>query len=312
MRVRSLVVLLLLVAGAASHAEDMLVGVLEDVPPAYVGEQTTQAIRVAFRQTSRGWEAFPSNCRDMESLASITKQFPKTTVWTISNEGKTLGEVTAQTPEKFLFYSRIGLQSLVKPDPAPTVGDRQERYSGFMDTPVHRPLIATTEHRVPGQSHGKWSKVPSKLADLESVWPEFLRLIPLIDDCRLDAQGELIASDGRAPRKEELEITSKWGDRMGNAILQVAVRQESFANCDGPSSYSSQIWFFTGANGHPQPLPGQMGSDQNGLVLPLGFFDLAGDGRDEAVFLLAGYDRGGYAIYYDHFQKLAVVSWSYH
>jgi hypothetical protein len=37
----------------AGHAEDrLLVGVLEDVPPAYVGDQEKQAVRVAFRKTS--------------------------------------------------------------------------------------------------------------------------------------------------------------------------------------------------------------------------------------------------------------------
>jgi hypothetical protein len=35
-------------------------------------------------------------------------------------------------------------------------------------------------------------------------------------------------------------------------------------------------------------------------------------GKDEAIFLMAGYDRGGYALYYDNFRKVAVVSWIYH
>jgi hypothetical protein len=59
-------------------------------------------------------------------------------------------------------------------------------------------------------------------------------------------------------------------------------------------------------------LPGQLRADGNGLVLPVAFVDLVGDGKDEAIFLMAGYDRGGYALYYDDFRKVAVVSWIYH
>jgi hypothetical protein len=192
------------------------------------------------------------------------------------------------------------------------VGDRREEYSGFMGTPAHRPLIATNNHRVPAQSHGKWSKAAPTAKDVDSVWSEFIQLIPVMDDCRVDANGVPISSEGRAPKREEAEIPAKWSDRHGNAILQVAIRQEVFKDCDGPSSYPTEVWFFLDVHGHAEPMPGQLGSTRNGLVFPLGFVDLTGDGKDEAIFQLAGYDKGGYALYYDDFRKVAVVSWSYH
>ena len=106
----------------------------------------------------------------------------------------------------------------------------------------------------------------------------------MMDDYRVDAKGNVVDSEARAPRREELEIPAKWFDRHGNAILQVAIRQEVFKDCDGPSSYPTELWFYVDVHGHTGALPGQLGSTRNGLVFPLGFVDLAGDGKDEAVF----------------------------
>jgi hypothetical protein len=305
--------LLSFAACAEAHAANaLLVGLLEDVPPAYVGEPAAQGIRVSFKQTADGWAAFPSKCPDMECLGSITSRFPKSVVWIVSDGGKQVGTVTAETPGSFPFYARIGLQTLIKPEHVPAVGEPVEEYSGFMGTPVHRPLIATSSHRIPSRSHGKWSPIAPKDGDIDASWPEFVRRIPLIDDCRVDAQGEYIPSVDRAPKRDELEIPVKWADKHGNAIFQVAVRQEVFKDCDGPSVYPSQLWFYLDVRGRVSVLPGQLGADHNGLDVPIAFADLAGDGKDEAIFLMAGYDRGGYALYYDDFRKVAVVSWIYH
>jgi hypothetical protein len=285
---------------------------LEDVPPAFVGEPPTQGIRVVFRQTGDGWAAFPSKCPDMECLGSITNQFPKSVAWTVSDDGRSIGKVTAETPGSFPFYARIGLQTLIQPEHVPAVGELSEKYSGFIGAPVHRPLIAASNHHIPSRSHGRWSPIASKDGDIDAAWPEFVRGIPLIDNCRVDASGELISSEDRAPKRDELEVPAKWADKHGNAIFQVAVRQEIFKDCDGPSSYASQLWFYSDIRGQVSLLPGQIWSDGNGLVLPIAFADLAGNGKDEAIFLMAGYDRGGYALYYDDFRKVAVVSWIYH
>jgi hypothetical protein len=242
MKLRLLTAFFLVAACATSHAGNaLLVGLLEDVPPTYVGEPATQGIRVVFRQTVDGWAAFPSKCPDMECLGSITSQFPKSVSWTISDNGQSLGKVTAETPGSFPFYARIGPQTLIKPQYVPAVGEPAQKYSGFMDKPVHRPLIATSNHRTPSQSHRRWATVGSKNGDIEAAWPEFIRRIPLIDNCRVDASGEPIPTEDRAPKREELEVPAKWADKHGNAIFQVAVRQEVFKDCDGPSSYPSQF-----------------------------------------------------------------------
>ena len=253
-----------------------------------------------------------ASARTWSAWAPSQVNSPKSVSWTISDNGQSLGKVTAETPGSFPFYARIGLQTLIKPQYVPAVGEPAEKYSGFMDTPVHRPLIATSNHRVPRASHGKLSATASNDGDIYASWPEFVRRIPLIDNCRVDASGEPIPAEDRAPKREELEVPAKWADKHGNAIFQVAVRQEVFIDCDGPSTHPTQLWFHLDNQGHVSLLPGQLGADHNGLVLPIVFADLVGDGKDEAIFLMAGYDRGGYALFYDEFRKVAVVSWNYH
>jgi hypothetical protein len=46
--------------------------------------------------------------------------------------------------------------------------------------------------------------------------------------------------------------------------------------------------------------------------MPLDFTDLRGDGRDVVLFLLAGYDAGGDALYFDDFRKVSAYTWIYH
>ena len=49
-----------------------------------------------------------------------------------------------------------------------------------------------------------------------------------------------------------------------------------------------------------------------GLGLLVGAGDYDCDGKSELVFQLGGYNRGGYVIYYDDFNKRAVFEFGYH
>lgn len=74
-------------------------------------------------------------------------------------------------------------------------------------------------------------------------------------------------------------------------------------------SHRSAYWYYRQSDGLVWLLPGQdtFVADKTGpyadLVMPLDFVDILGDGNDEALFLMAGYDAGGYALFYDGFRK---------
>jgi hypothetical protein len=312
----SLMACVLLVASASTPSADagrgaVLVGVLEEVPGVYAGESSHNGVRALFRRVASSWQPFPNTCSSVDCVASITSKYPAYVRWTISFEGRALGDLAAHTPKDFKFYSHIGVQDLDAGQRVPVVGVPAALYSGFDETPVHRPLLATSGS-TPRTSSAGWHSQTVDPADLYRVWPTFQRLVPLIDDCRVDSAGEFITSDGRAPQLEEFEIESTWVDRHGNAILEARIRPNVFENCDGPLSHVSDYWFYREASGKVRPLPGQEGGERAGLVMPLDFADVTGDGQDTALFLMSGYNAGGYALFFDGFQHVVHFTWGYH
>jgi hypothetical protein len=103
-----------------------------------------------------------------------------------------------------------------------------------------------------------------------------------------------------------------WVARSGDALLKVVVRRDTFEECDGPREFPSQLWLYRDARGGVRALPGQLEAMRADLVSPLEFNDLLHDGRDEVLFWAAGYNRGGYVLYYDRFRKSVKYLWSYH
>jgi hypothetical protein len=124
-----------------------------------------------------------------------------------------LGHRRGYNATRFASYSRIGLQDIIGSDTVPSVGKPTTEYAGFLDEPVHRPLLATSGAKELVASHADWGKgVPSE-SDANRLWPQFERLIPVIDDCRVDSHSEPIPSDGRPLRREDLAIAAAWVDR---------------------------------------------------------------------------------------------------
>lgn len=305
----------------AATDDRLLVGILEEVPGVYVGESSHYGIRVLFRQDGEIWRSFPDECETVDCLASITSKYPVVTQWTISFEGKPLGTISARTPAAFKFYSHIGIQDVETGQSRPVIGARSADYSGFLGTPVYRPLIAITNAAQFGPAHAGWKSAPANPSDLTRVWPLFSRFVPLIDDCRLDSHGEYIPSNGRPTHRSELEIVNKLVNRSGGAIFQARIRAINFKDCDGPSTYRTEYWFYGEPTGEVWPLPGQTpgtsgagaGKAQRAeLAIPLDFVDIRGNGGDLALFLMDGYNAGGYALYYDDFRKVATFTWLYH
>jgi hypothetical protein len=137
--------LALISTAVTATGQGVILGILEDVPGVYAGEPSSRQVRVVFRKVGKEWEAFPSNCPDQSCLKTISSKYPDEVVWTISFEGRSLGQVTGRTPKEFNYYSHVGLQKITDGGPVPTIGKRSTEYGGFGEALVYRPLIATSE-----------------------------------------------------------------------------------------------------------------------------------------------------------------------
>jgi hypothetical protein len=96
----------------AATDNQLLVGILEEVPGVYLGESSHYGVRVLFRQDGENWRSFPNECENAACVPSITSQYPVFTRWTVSYEGRPLGTIAARTPSDFKFYSHIGIQDV--------------------------------------------------------------------------------------------------------------------------------------------------------------------------------------------------------
>ncbi len=280
-----------------------MVGLLEEVPGVSDGEKSHFGVRVALEKEPGGWRALPFQCANEKCLAALTAQYPRETRWTVSSNGRILGTVLARTPAQFGFYAHIGIQDLADGEKAPRLGRKSMEYSGFLGSPVQRPLLTTAGAPKLAPAHGGWKLSAVDPRDVERVWPSFRRVAPLIDDCRL-------GSHIRAPKRAEFEIATAWTNRVGDALLYARVSPDVSKECDGPRSSRSAYWYYRRSGGAVWLLPGQDISPD--LVMPLDFVDILGDGNDEALFLMAGYNAGGYALFYDRFRRVSTFQWTYH
>ena len=294
----------------------LLVGVLESLPRADPVESARPRVRVVFRHAAAGWEALPHDCPDVECLTTLPAQYPPRVRWTVSLAGLTLGTISARTPADFSAYASIGLQDIVSRGAVPTVGKQATEYAGFLNEPRYRPLLVTSGRQRPIRSSAGWKPGVPDPEDLDRVWPVFKHLIPRIDNCELPAgpseEGAPTPPLWRGPKRLDLEIPVAWVARNGDALLRVMVREEVFKECDAPRTLPSQLWLLRRANGQIRTLPGQLELDRAELVMPLEFDDLLRDGKDEILFMTAGYNQGGYVLYYEGFRKFVKYSWQYH
>src|SRR5207237_6052243 len=54
---------------------ELIVGVLEDIPPHYAGQSNSREVRVLLRKSNDAWTAFPSNCPDESCLRQAPSAF---------------------------------------------------------------------------------------------------------------------------------------------------------------------------------------------------------------------------------------------
>jgi hypothetical protein len=97
---------------ASGQVQPTLVGILEDNPGHYAGNPHYRDVRVIFRKEKAGWVAFPSNCPEQSCLKAVAAKFPAQVNWTVSFDGKQVGQVVGRTPQSFDFYSTVGQQNI--------------------------------------------------------------------------------------------------------------------------------------------------------------------------------------------------------
>jgi len=281
---------------ASGQVKSILVGILEDNPGHYSGDSHYRDVRVVFRHDKTGWTAFPSDCPDQACLKSIAAQFPPQVKWTVAFDGKNVGEVESRTPSSFDFYASVGQQLIVGTSDVPTVGKPSSDFSGFLDEPVLRPLVAVSKPNYSDPENWKPTRPTSEI--IAAVRQSYLSRFPKIANCiarTIARQKSQTASQGEA-----ISVQKLYGSNRNWFLAEAQSRY-----CDGGDirEFSSRWFVIT-----PERQVQYLGS--NMWLVDAGDYD--NDGKSELIFSIDDYDRGGYKLFYDDFKRRTAFEFSYH
>jgi hypothetical protein len=229
-------------------------------------------------------------------LKTIAVKFPSQVNWTISFDGKQVGQVVSRTPSSFDFYATVGQQTIVGSTTPPTIGKPSTDFAGFLGEPVYRPLVAITEpnYRDPDD----WKPTQLSLATTAAVRKAFRGRFPKVTNC---SQQDIEHAKPWPYTDANIKTNKAYASSRHWFIAEVMLRG---GECDGPpdEAFTSQWFVIT---------PGQqvrfLGS--NMWLVDAGDYD--NDGKSELVFSIDDYNRGGYKLFYDDLSKHATFEFGY-
>jgi hypothetical protein len=263
---------LLLFAAFIAQAP-VYVGVLE--PPS--DARGTFRIRVAFRFQDGHWGAMPHDAPDLDSLAAISKLYPRSIAWTVAFDGKKAGTLNGLAPANWERYADVGIEELTAGAKPPAVRAGAAAFATWMGVPAFRPLVTISQ-----PSYGD----PDR-------WKPFRPAAEL---------GRAIALN---PRYKNLPAQSIWllpkGYRSSRGDVLLAVRADEKNERDG--GYRESDWFLL-RNGAFHFVGNEL------TLLDAGDYD--GDGTSEVIFQQSGENRDGYVLLHVSDVSTNEFSWSYH
>jgi hypothetical protein len=287
-----------LLLGLAAFAQDAptLLGVLEDTPSTYDSEPNRRSVRVVFYKEGAEWKAFPTACADDDCWNALATKYPRQVQWTVAFDGRTLGQVVAQTPNSFVASSTVGQQEISNGADIPTVGRRSVDYGGFLGQPVYRPLVAVSKPYFDDPDGWKRAVLGAKL--LAALRKQFHAQFRNVTNC---SQNQPETPGPWHYEDADIEVKATFSSNKGWSLAELALNGY---RCDGPldDPFLDQ-WFVVTPAHEVRYLGGSM------WLVDAGDYDH--DGSSEVLFSIDDYNRGGYRLFYAGFTKQASFEFSY-
>ena len=291
--------LMLLCGSREAAAQAPIIAALQDV--ARTDQANQPAVRLLFMRTANGWAPL---CKDSASgNASCRFAGAAPAEWHAIFRGRTLATVATKGWFDESILADSGALAVTSAS-VPHQGGRTDDFAGWLDRPVHRPLVATPLALPP--SAPRWQSGAPRAGDARAILPLLAKHIGVLPDC---STGEADASKGRPLREDDLRFVEVWQSASGERLLAAALKPDRVKNCDYTADVLADVWAYD--DGHDiRALPALAEDETTHRFVDAG--DFAQDGGEEVLFWLSGYDEDGFILYYDHFAKVARFSWSYH
>jgi hypothetical protein len=289
---------LVLSVTATALGQDVVLGVLEDSHGWYAGEPNFRSVRVVFRKVGRDWKPFPSNCPDERCLKTIATSYPREMTWTITFDGKNLGQITSHAPSEFKWYAAIGQQEIAGAGYVPTVGKRSSEFGGYAEAAVYRPLVANSQPYF--KDAEEWKPIRPSQDLISALRQAFRRQFPKL--CRLGGR-EQSRMDAFPYHDQDVEVVKAYASKLGRTIARLHLLAVDCADVEAGFDIDDP-WFVVESGKSGKYL------DSGMWLVDAGDYD--DDGRSELVFSIDRENRGGYLLFYDDFKKHTAFEYSYH
>jgi len=254
---------------------------MEENPGVYAGEPNSYGVRICFQKNRDDWKAYPDDCQNEECLKKAPAQYPRLIHWTIAFDGRLVGQLTGETPTKFLFYSRIGLQKIISTGIIPSIGKPSIEFAGFPDQPVHRPLVANSQPYF--KDPDLWKPVQPSLGALGILRQQFRRKYPKL--CRSSEPDESTL-ETLPYRDEDVRVVKAYESREGWIIARLHVNAAIDCNDKEAGFEIDDPWFVVDSRLSASYLTSGV------WLVDAGDYDK--DGKSELLFSISRYNRGGY------------------
>jgi hypothetical protein len=270
------------------------------VPEIGIRVDGPQGLRLAFVKAGGDWQpvcVFPADQTKPWTCRSQPAQ------WFVRYRGKQIGTVSAKGWADTQSDPGIGLLKIAS-GAAPHIGARDKSFSGWLDKPVYRPLVATNT-ALPDRAPD-WIASKPQPSDIAAALPFLRKQVPIVPDCGTDGEP---SGKGRPLEMAEAVIAQTWRNGSGASFFGMSLKPNLVARCNFTADALEDVWIYSDASG-ARALPALIEDEATHAFIDIG--DFAGDGGEEALFALAGYNEDGFVLYYDGFRKSARISWHYH
>ncbi len=288
-RVGRIIAALFAMLAMPAWAEPTALGVLEDRPGAATD---TRAVRLAFWNDGATWRAF-SDCGDACAVSYQTP-FTATTRWHIGFESDDLGEIATRAPIASWSGYEAGRQ--IVDGQAPSIGDRNTDFAGFMGRAVLRPLIANARPHL--RDPERWRRGQPSGVTRAALRRHFRTENRNVENC---------TAPGASPSAwnypdNAIEILKTYSSSRGAELWQVQLRGYL---CDGPApeTFLDQWFLLT-----PRGAAANLGYGME--LVDAGDYD--NDGVSELIFAISRYNRGGYELFTTDLSQHAIFEFSFH
>ncbi len=287
-------ILCALFLSAAMFAQSPLVlGVLEDQMGLHVEDPHIRGVRAVFYKSGTEWKALPANCATQKCMRQVIPDFPFEPAWTIAFDGRSLGKLETRVASDPAAFVRLAILQLLSAPPWPTIGKETEEFAGFQGAAVLRPLVAVSQPNVADPD--VWKPLVPGAANLALVRAEFRKKYPRITNCEVE--------ESREYRDTEIKVNKAYASKPGWKLFLLAIKGCDANDLEATAGLDYE-WFTIDPSGVAHYLASNL------ILVDAGDYDASG--HSQMLFMIDDYNRGGYVLFYDNFQKRATFEYHFH